>query len=801
MKYLSCWLFLISFAAHSQSISGFVTDQNTGKAIENAEIFIENSSISTKTNADGFYKLSLKTGKYQVVAFYLGMKSIAKTVSLNAKNSQQLDFSLQILENTLQEIAITDQKEESFGIRRLRSVEGTAIYEAKKTEVIILDDLAANLATNNARQVFAKVAGLNIWESDAGGIQLGIGGRGLNPKRSTEFNTRHNGYDLSADALGYPESYYTPPTEGLDRIEVVRGAASLQYGTQFGGMVNFVLKQGTPEKALQVVSRQTMASFGFFNSFNSFGGTYKKLNYYAFYQYKKSDGWRANSNFDMHTAYANLNYQVSEKLKIRFDLTIMEYLAKQAGGLTDAQFEQNPQASFRNRNWFKVNWNVAALILDYKFSDKTKLNIRQFGLLASRKALGFLGTINRVDPLTNRDYLNDDYKNWGNETRLIHQYHFFGNISSFVAGTRYYQGNLYRQQGEANDKETPYFYYLNPTNLEGSDYYFPSRNFSFFLENIFVLSPKFSLTPGFRFEYIKTMSQGYYQDRQTDFAGNIIKSEKISDSQQNIRSLALLGLGISYKPSEDWEIYGNFSQNYRAINFNDMRVVNPNLQVDKNLQDEKGYNVDLGIRGKIKNILDFDMSLFYLAYQGRIGTVLKTDTLLYNIYRYRTNIADSRNIGIESFAELNILKLINPKSLWDLSVFANMSWVDARYVNAKETSISNKKVELVPSAMLKYGITFRRKNLQISGQYAYTGEHFTDATNAVRTANAVNGLVPAYYVADISAKYSYKFLSIETGINNLTNNLYFTRRADGYPGPGILPSDARSFYLTLQFSY
>ena len=65
---------------------------------------------------------------------------------------------------------------------------------------------------------YAKIPGLNIWESDGAGIQIGLGGRGLNPSRNFNFNTRQNGYDISADALGYPESYYSPPSEAIDEI-------------------------------------------------------------------------------------------------------------------------------------------------------------------------------------------------------------------------------------------------------------------------------------------------------------------------------------------------------------------------------------------------------------------------------------------------------------------------------------------------------------------------------------------------------------------------------------------------------
>jgi outer membrane receptor protein involved in Fe transport len=40
--------------------------------------------------------------------------------------------------------------------------------------------------------------------------------------------------------FGYPEAYYNPPMEAVETIELVRGGASLQFGPQFGGMLNYV---------------------------------------------------------------------------------------------------------------------------------------------------------------------------------------------------------------------------------------------------------------------------------------------------------------------------------------------------------------------------------------------------------------------------------------------------------------------------------------------------------------------------------------------------------------------------------
>src|SRR5687768_17132477 len=164
---------------------------------------------------------------------------------------------------------------------KLRDIEGTSVYAGKKTELIIMKNINANLATNNTRQIYARVPGLNIWEYNQGGLQLGIGGRGLSPNRSSNFNVRQNGYDISADALGYPESYYTPPTEAIGKIQIVRGAASLQYGTQFGGLINFSMKKPVPDKKIELAASQTVGSYGFYNAFTSLSGTVNKLSDYT----------------------------------------------------------------------------------------------------------------------------------------------------------------------------------------------------------------------------------------------------------------------------------------------------------------------------------------------------------------------------------------------------------------------------------------------------------------------------------------------------------------------------------------
>lgn len=94
---------------------------------------------------------------------------------------------------------------------------------------------------------------------------------------------------------------------------------------------------------------------------------------------------------------------------------------------------------------------------------------------------------------------------------------------------------------------------------------------------------------------------------------------------------------------------------------------------------------------------------------------------------------------------------------------------------------------------------FSFRDLNVKLQYSYTSEQYTDATNAEEAGpTAIDGLIPAYGVMDFSLSLPWKKWAVYAGVNNVLNNYYFTRRATGYPGPGIIPSDGRSFYLGLQ---
>ena len=813
-------LLVLSLPATAQfKITGKVVNKETGQAIELAQVYNKTTNTLINTDIRGEFELSeLAAGDYELVVFSYEYQVMERVVSLT--KDLDLRFALEQLGRDLTEVVVSQQREEIFGITRLRPVEGTAIYAGKKNEVVLVDQTVGNLAANNARQVYSQVVGLNIYDNVDAGLQLNIGGRGLDPNRTANFNTRQNGYDISADVLGYPESYYTPPAEALEQIQVIRGAASLQYGTQFGGLINFKMKKPNPAKKLEVVSRQSYGSFNLFTSFNSLSGTTGKFSYYTYFNYKRGDGYRANSDFESKNWFGNFNYQLSDRTSLSLDLTYLNYLAQQAGGLTDSQFAENPNFSNRSRNWFEVNWKLAALKLEHKLSAKTDLSITLFGLDAERNALGFRGNPvelnqnpvtaldeqeNNGDFVNPRDLIKSQFQNWGAEVRLLTRYQARGKDAVLLLGSKYYHANNGAQQGPGSRSTDADFSFATdrfPDYASQSDFSFPNRNLAIFGENIFFLSDKLSLTPGFRYEFIKTESEGVYNQVNFDIAGNPIFNQQLTDNRTLDRSFFLLGVGLSYDHSDNLELYANISQNYRSVTFSDIRVVSPTFIIDPNISDEEGFTADLGIRGKWGDALSYDVGGFGLLYDDRIGIILDN-----RANRVRKNIGKAFIYGLEAFADWNLLEALKVgNGQYKLNWFVNGAVTQSEYIQSEENNVEGKRVEFIPTFNLKTGINAGYRNFLASVQFTYLSEQFTDVENSRVPAagdarEGVIGEIPAYSILDLSLSYAYKKWRIETGINNLLDNDYFTRRATGYPGPGIIPSDPRTFYFTLGLKF
>ena len=722
---------------------------------------------------------------------------IILVLSIFSESKAQINQNLHRIDTShvkyLPDVTVVGRNSKS-DYQQMPEVVGTNIYAGKKNALIMLDNVQGNIVSNTMRQVLAKVPGIHIWESDPSGIQIGIAARGLSPNRSWEFNVRQNGYDIAADPFGYPEAYYNPQLQAVQRLEIVRGQGSLQYGPQFGGLVNYILRNGSEiKKPLEFETQQTIGSNGLFNSYNAIGGKKGKVHYYSFFDHRNGDGWRQNSYYYTNAGYATVTYSFSSKFTLTAELMRSNIRSQQPGGLMDTQLKENAQQSLRARNWFDITWTTPAVIANFQLNENTQWNTKLYGTIGDRNSVGFLQPITIKDSINtstltynNRVVTLDQYRNYGLESRIITNYHLGKMKNTISGGIRLYTGTTNRQADGKGTTGSDYD--ITVIGNYPRDIAFNSKNVAAFIENIFRITDKLLIIPGLRYEWLASSASG--RNGYTS-SGTEILLQNISRS----RSFILAGVGTEYHISNTTEVYGNISQAYRPIQFANLQAPPTTDIVDPDLTDAKGYNADIGYRGKIKNYLQFDVSCFYLQYNNRVGTITTS-----NSTRLITNVGNSSSKGFEGFIEFNPIKAFTKSNLTDIIIFGSYGYTDAQYSSDhKDANTKGKQVENAPTNILRGGISAGNKGLLLSVQISSVGETFSDANNTVvASTNGNTGLIPSYTVTDFTATYKLnKGLNFKAGINNIFNEIYFTRRAGGYPGPGALPADGRTFFISI----
>jgi len=704
--------------------------------------------------------------------------------------AQQKTDSVKVL--NLKEVQVREQQFK-FNIQSLPATKGTFLYGGKKTEVINVQGLDANIAEKTPRQIFAKVPGVFVYDMDGSGNQINISTRGLDPHRGWEFNIRKDGVLTNSDIYGYPASHYSMPMEAIQNIELVRGTGSLQYGLQFGGMLNYVAKQGDSTRVFDFESTNSVGSFGLLSTYNAVGGQVGKVNYYVYYNKRVSNGYRDNSRSDYDAFSAQITYKPSQTISIKADLSRSKYVFQLAGQQTDAMFAANPRASIRARNFYSPDIYVPSVSLNWSMGNCTKLSWVASAVLGSRNSVMFDKTadlIDKIDPVTlqyaNRQVDIDNYHSYTSELRVLHEYSIGKLPSIFVGGVQLMNNDLHhRQIGKGS---TGSDFDLSITGNWGRDLHFKTNNIAIFIENRVYLKQKLAVSPGLRIESGESVMSGmisYYE------------ASKFPDAIPH--RFPLFGLNADYQLSKTQNIYAGFSQAYRPVIFKDIIPASIYEKSSDNLKDASGYNFDAGYKGNFEK-LRFELTYFQLLYKNRLGTLAQTDeNAVFQILR--TNIGDSFTKGLEMFAEYYVR--INEKA--NFSIFSSTSLMEAKYLKAeirsgeKNINIEGNFVESTPQVISRNGLTFRFRKLSVTSLFSYTAKSYADALNTLKpTTNGSVGLVPSYGILDFNTTYriSSKFL-LKFNLNNATDKQYFTKRPQFYPGPGIWASDGRGFYLTV----
>lgn len=675
-------------------------------------------------------------------------------------------------------------------IRQLPVIQGTYIYSGRKTEVIDLAQIPADITNKTGRQVFAKIPGVFVYDMDGSGNQINIAARGLDPHRGWEFNIRKDGIITNSDMYGYPASHYSMPLESIGRIELVRGTGSLQYGAQFGGMLNYITKQGDTTRPFSFESINTVGSFNLLSTYNAIGGKSGKFRYYAYVYRKSRDGYRDNEHTNSEAESVMVAYEPSSRFSLRLEWARSIYNYRIPGPLTDSMFEANPKQSTRSRNYFSPDIHVPSITINWQVAPLTRIQMVTSAVLGNRNSVQYDKPTNVRDTINavTKDYNNrqvdiDAFHSYTTELRVLQQYYTGKRNHSLAAGVQYMNTDLHRRQlGKGTTGSNYDLTLLDP--VFGRDVHLKTKNIALFLENKFELLPNLSLTAGARVE-----------SGTTDMSGTItyypVNDLPVSMSHK----FPLFGASLSYKPNDKMEWYAGWSSAYHPMLFKDLIPSSTFEKVDPDIHDAKGYNAELGFRGNWK-FLRWDINGFLLKYDSRFGTLAQTDNGG-NFITYRTNIGNSMTKGVEAFVQADWL--LGGRTL--ISFFTSTAFVHARYTDAivksgnANVNIRGNKVESAPDLITRNGASVRYQKFSFSVLYSYTAESYADALNTVEPLKSTGavGLVPSYGLLDMSGSFRFsKNLELRANLSNVLDKQYFTKRPTLYPGPGVWSSDGRN---------
>ena len=531
------------------------------------------------------------------------------------------------------------------------------------------------------------------------------------------------------------------------------------------------------------------------SSYNAISGTVKKFSYLAYYYKRHSDGYRDNSVSDANAQFVQLQYRFSDNLSLKAEVGRSKYLYEIPGPLNDSMFVTNPRMNTRSRNYFSPDIYVPSLLLNWKLSEATKILLTASGVFGSRSSVqldAFANVPDAIEPMTgtykNRQVDIDNFNSRTVEVRLLHEYTVAKIKSKLATGFVYMNNDLHRRQlGKGTTGSGYDLSLVTPGFMR--DIHFKTANTALFAENAFQVSKRVTLSPGIRWENGSSKMDG------------VISYYTVNELPTTINhNFALLGISTQYVLNKENTFYGGISQAYRPVIFKDIVPASTYEQIDKNLKDATGYNLEGGMRGKILQHLQYDVTFFSLLYKHRMGTLVLQDNTG-SSYTYKTNIGDSRTNGIEMFLQYKFPLTTNLYA----GLFTSTSYMKARYISGQvSTGTTNKsivgnKVEAAPDWISRNGLDILYKGFSCTVLYNYMGSSYSDALNTVvPPVSGAKGYTPAYSVWDVNASLRVNgMFTLRAGINNLFNKQYFTKRPTFYPGPGIWPSYGRIGFVTV----
>jgi len=638
----------------------------------------------------------------------------------------------------------------------------------------------------NVNEALRKVPGVHVREEEGVGLRPNIGMRGLNPTRSTKILLLEDGLPLSFAPYGDNASYYHPPIDRYESIEVSKGSQVIRFGPQTaGGVINYITPE--PQKEFGGLVGIAAGTRGYLNGHVMATGKGAVVDVYR----KESDGARGN----MHSRLDDVNFKWSGQLNDHNKLVIRatyfkEYSQLTYSGLTQAEFEKlgaryNP---FKN-DFFDASRSGMSATHELRLNADTKLVSSVYGAYFDRdwwrqasdtgtsaSALNCEGQSNQsrlAGTALSDAQLNNckmqgrlrQYTTAGVDSRIQIRHQWLGIANDVEIGVKY--------QHEIQDRRqhnfSTYTQYLAGTGMTLAENQQRRTNAtSGFITNRFHINEQLSITPIARIETI----QHERINRIDNARGSTSFTEFIP------------GVGVMYALSEQSQLYGGIHKGFSPPRVEDAISSNGGT-VD--LSAECSVNAELGWRAAPVKDLSVDLAVFRNSFSNlvQVGSIAGGST------PYSEGKALMQ--GLELSTQWDRISPIVEGNLFGRVSLTYLPTAEQRSSFFSPSQVNNggavagsgagKRLPYAPEHLLNLTLGFRAPaHWNARAEYVLVGKQYADFANTVTpavNANGQVGLIDAYGIWNVVANYSIGSATLFITAKNLTDQTYIVDRTRG----------------------
>jgi Fe(3+) dicitrate transport protein len=635
------------------------------------------------------------------------------------------------------------------------------VRAGKKITVV---DLASQPAipNGNPRAVFAQAPGLFISDQYGAG-QWNIGYRGLGDPHESEFVTATmDGVPIMSDWMTYNTLLWAPQLQRMDGFEVIRGGSALMYGPQPGPVINFLSRRPSLNKDLNGRINLTAGRYGLRGFYGEAGFGGENSAYLFSAEHRENDGQRPRGGSRVKSVMLSGLLQDGADGTWNFDINGFQSFNQEAGRLSFAQWQANPNAGIRPFDDFRVQRLTGTLSYDRDLSERSNVHVKTwlgYHDRFSRRA----GTVLPGQPLPAfTTFDRQQFQFAGLDARFSTLF----DAHTFTAGVVAYGSDSPRSQGRAADVLA-----AEQTTLRFKQER-DSRYSSLFAEGVLRFGA-WNIVPGVRFDRFEL-------DVNETLRFASLRRPAIDRSFD--RNVPLFGLGVTHTMGETSQLYFNASEGYRPMRFDD--VANPTAETivanDPDVSDSQSY--ELGWRGTAMSSLAFDVSLFRIDFENKIEQRIVGVSDI-----ERVNSGDARHQGVDLSLQYDFFKSADNAS--SLLGFVSNTWLDAEIVRSLDPALVGKTPQFAPDNLTRLGLIYSSASaFKVSLTGTLVSEQFWQDSNLARGTGAsfLPAKIPSYQVFDLAVEYPVNDMwTLSAGVDNLTDKTYFSRiRTDGIePAP------------------